>query len=155
MIDKLKLKNFTVFGECEIDFSPGVNVILGENGTGKTHLLKAIYSSLAWTQKLENKNKVTNTDIGNSFFEIVKSQFSIRNENLSPLVRNGSKGGAAITAILPDSDEVSFSIGRRLNTTKASRSNSLSVQHNVPIVLPAKEVFSFLEAVFSLSLIHI
>ena len=43
MIDRLELKNFTSFGDLDIDFSPKINVIIGENGTGKTQLLKALY----------------------------------------------------------------------------------------------------------------
>jgi Recombinational DNA repair ATPase (RecF pathway) len=42
MITHLQLKNFTAFIELTIDFSPGINIIIGENGTGKTQLLKAI-----------------------------------------------------------------------------------------------------------------
>lgn len=42
MITQLKLKNFAAFTELVIDFSPGINIIIGENGTGKTQLLKAI-----------------------------------------------------------------------------------------------------------------
>lgn len=42
MITQLKLKNFTAFTELVIDFLPGVNIIIGENGTGKTQLLKAV-----------------------------------------------------------------------------------------------------------------
>ncbi len=42
-INKIKIKNFTVFEDFEMEFSPGVNVIIGENGTGKTHLLKLLY----------------------------------------------------------------------------------------------------------------
>lgn len=42
MIDRLRLKNFTAFTELAIDFSPGINIIIGENGTGKTQLLKAV-----------------------------------------------------------------------------------------------------------------
>ncbi len=42
MIDQLQLKNFTAFTELVIDFSPGINIIIGENGTGKTQLLKAV-----------------------------------------------------------------------------------------------------------------
>ncbi|MBS1715524.1 MAG: AAA family ATPase [Armatimonadetes bacterium] len=42
--EKLILKDFTAFREVEINFVPGVNAIIGENGTGKTHLLKAIYA---------------------------------------------------------------------------------------------------------------
>lgn len=45
-IDKVQIKNFTVFEDIEIEFSKGVNVIIGENGTGKTHLLKLLYGSL-------------------------------------------------------------------------------------------------------------
>jgi len=43
-IKSLKLENFTVFEELEMAFSPGINVFIGENGTGKTHLLKVLYS---------------------------------------------------------------------------------------------------------------
>lgn len=42
MISQLQLKNFTAFTELAIDFSPGINIIIGENGTGKTQLLKAV-----------------------------------------------------------------------------------------------------------------
>jgi recombinational DNA repair ATPase RecF len=38
-ITQLQLTNFTKFSELTVDFSPRVNVIIGENGTGKTHLL--------------------------------------------------------------------------------------------------------------------
>jgi len=42
-INRIKIKNFTVFQDVSIDFNSGVNVIIGENGTGKTHLLKLLY----------------------------------------------------------------------------------------------------------------
>ena len=45
MITHLQLKNFTAFTELAIDFSPGINIIIGENGTGKTQLLKAVKSA--------------------------------------------------------------------------------------------------------------
>jgi len=44
-IEKIKIENFTVFKDVEIEFSPGVNVFIGENGTGKTHLLKLLFAS--------------------------------------------------------------------------------------------------------------
>jgi len=43
MIERLQLKNFTVFSDLTLDLSPKINVIIGENGTGKTQLLKALY----------------------------------------------------------------------------------------------------------------
>lgn len=45
MIEQLKIKNFMAFSEeLTVNFSPKINVIIGENSTGKTQLLKAIYS---------------------------------------------------------------------------------------------------------------
>ena len=43
MIEKLVLKNFRNFNKITVHFEPGVNVILGKNGVGKTSLLEAIY----------------------------------------------------------------------------------------------------------------
>ena len=39
---KLRLKNFRSYKDIAIEFSPGVNVITGENDSGKTNLLRAI-----------------------------------------------------------------------------------------------------------------
>lgn len=50
VINNVKIKNFTVFKEIDMDFNRGINVIIGNNGTGKTHLMKLLYAS----QKEEN-----------------------------------------------------------------------------------------------------
>jgi predicted ATP-dependent endonuclease of OLD family len=47
MLDNLSIRNLTVFPEANLQFSRHLNVIVGENGTGKTHLLKTAYSALA------------------------------------------------------------------------------------------------------------
>ncbi len=44
MIENIKIKNFTAFDELETGFCPGVNILVGANGTGKTHLLKILYA---------------------------------------------------------------------------------------------------------------
>ena len=44
-IQRLELENFTCFSKATFDFSSGINVFIGENGTGKTHVLKAIYGT--------------------------------------------------------------------------------------------------------------
>lgn len=45
VIESLTLKDFTVFKNAEFDLAPGLNVVVGENGTGKTHILKLAYSA--------------------------------------------------------------------------------------------------------------
>ena len=44
-ITKVMLENFTVFDRLELEPSPGINVLVGANGTGKTHLLKVCYAA--------------------------------------------------------------------------------------------------------------
>lgn len=46
-IEKSNIKNFTVFKSLKIDFSKGINVFIGENGMGKTHLMKMMYAPLS------------------------------------------------------------------------------------------------------------
>jgi ABC-type ATPase involved in cell division len=48
-ITGIKLENFTSFAAFNQPFSMGVNVIIGANGTGKTHLLKILYAACAVT----------------------------------------------------------------------------------------------------------
>ncbi|MCR5645808.1 MAG: ATP-binding protein [Bacteroidales bacterium] len=45
MITKIKFENFTAFDELTMQFSPGINILLGENGTGKTHVMKSLYAA--------------------------------------------------------------------------------------------------------------
>ncbi len=47
MLEKINLKNLTAFPQAEFRFAPGLNVFIGENGTGKTHILKAAYATIA------------------------------------------------------------------------------------------------------------
>lgn len=47
MIEQITLEKFTVFEHLKLNVSPGINVIIGPNGVGKTHLLKIIYTVLS------------------------------------------------------------------------------------------------------------
>ncbi|MBZ9623254.1 AAA family ATPase [Clostridium sp. FP2] len=61
VIQKVKLENFTVFKDLEINFCKGINVFIGENSTGKTHLLKVLYG-LASTAKAYSGDNVYQTN---------------------------------------------------------------------------------------------
>jgi predicted ATPase len=76
-LTKLRLENFTAFRDIEIKFSPGVNVFIGENATGKTHILKVLYV-------LGKYRVVTSADNGrlvNDYFHLADSQrWNTRNQ---------------------------------------------------------------------------
>lgn len=46
MFKKLYLKNFKSYEESVIDLNPGISIILGENGAGKSSILEAISFAL-------------------------------------------------------------------------------------------------------------
>ena len=43
IIKKLSLYNYRNYSSKQFDFKPGINVIIGENGVGKTNVVEAIY----------------------------------------------------------------------------------------------------------------
>lgn len=45
-LKSLRLRDFSVFADATFELCPGLNVIIGENGTGKSHAMKAAYSLL-------------------------------------------------------------------------------------------------------------
>lgn len=47
MLKRMLIKNLTVFPDADLIFGKNLNVIVGENGAGKTHLLKMAYCVLA------------------------------------------------------------------------------------------------------------
>ncbi len=77
MIKSFRLKNFTLFREEELHLSPNLNVIIGENGCGKSHLLKALYSLVSVSA--EQGRKVTSIHAEeinriNYFIEMIKAE---------------------------------------------------------------------------------
>lgn len=58
-LDHLSLSNFRNYTEESVDFSPGINVFIGENAEGKTSLLEAIYMlSLARSHRTSNEKEM-------------------------------------------------------------------------------------------------
>jgi len=55
-VSKIDIKKFTVFTDVTIEPSPGINIVIGENGTGKTHLLKLVYADMFVRTTCQNEN---------------------------------------------------------------------------------------------------
>ena len=86
-LTKAKLQNFTAFADLEVEFSPGINVLVGENGTGKTHLLKVCYAAC----------DVART--GDAFSEKLVRVFLPSRRSVGALVKRNSETDVATVAI--------------------------------------------------------
>ena len=53
MLKKIHIKNYRVFEDFTLDFSEGLNIIVGNNGAGKTTLLEAVH--LALTSRIRGR----------------------------------------------------------------------------------------------------
>lgn len=57
MIETLQIKDFTAFADADLAFGQNLNIFVGENGTGKSHLLKLAYTVLATLAQGKRESK--------------------------------------------------------------------------------------------------
>ena len=68
IIKAIKAENYTVFENTTIQFSKGINVFIGENATGKTHMLKLLYSASSSSHAgTDFSNKIVRTMLPDDF----------------------------------------------------------------------------------------
>lgn len=56
-IESVSLEKFSVFERAEIAFSTGLNIFIGANATGKSHLMKLLYSAMK-TKEAAQKDSI-------------------------------------------------------------------------------------------------
>lgn len=54
MLTQIKFEKFTAFKKLDLELSPGINILIGTNATGKTHALKAAYAACAVAGRQEH-----------------------------------------------------------------------------------------------------
>ncbi len=62
-LSSLTLKNVRQFDERTFEFQPGFNLLVGENGAGKTTILRGLLAALGGTQQLGRRPKLDDDDI--------------------------------------------------------------------------------------------
>ena len=87
-LTRVELENFTAFRSLKLDLCPGVNVLVGANGTGKTHLMKVCYAACD-----VSRNR------GDDFAHKLVAVFLPSRRNLHRLVRR-QEGIAGVATIL-------------------------------------------------------
>lgn len=91
-INALTLKNFTAFESTEFAFSDSINVMIGTNGTGKTHILKIVYAILKSIQTAHSKRRMTIRQFENVLYFKLEAVFRFV-EDVSILIRARSYRG--------------------------------------------------------------
>ncbi len=162
MIKHLKLRNFTVFKEAELEFSPRLNVIIGENGTGKTHLLKMCYLiSNAWSNIGKESNS-SKERMENYFSERVRHIY--KPDKVGNLSTSDSDGKSKVDgSCISFGADINFVVRDEVNwkLTFSSRSkDNISLEYFIDsnvespsgksIFLQAREIISVFEGFLAL-----
>jgi ABC-type cobalamin/Fe3+-siderophores transport system ATPase subunit len=159
MLHTLHIKNFTVFSEAQFQFSEGLNVIIGDNGTGKSHLLYLAYSiESVWHQAWQNYlHTVKNKDKESWQRDLAtKLKTVFRPEKLGRLCRRQQPQPAQIKMIPsrfgpPIEEWQTAFIVTKNDTVQLEQSPSFSLidvnkarlEQPLPLFFPLKEVLSF------------
>lgn len=145
MIEKLTLKDFTLFVEAEIKLG-ALNVIHGENSSGKTHLLKLAYSvssSLAPGPKAGAPARPTKGWLEGALGSRLAGVFRPDSNKIGRLARR-ARGArrATIAAELAGAGELEFSFSTRSDRAVSVKQTPSSWLPRSPIFLPTRELLS-------------
>lgn len=76
LVKNLKLTNFRNYESLDLDFSPGVNLIYGKNGQGKTNIAEAVYMfAVAKSHRVLKDRELIKYDSDFAVSEMVFSDF--------------------------------------------------------------------------------
>jgi len=131
VISELQLDNFAAFKELKLNFSPKINVIIGENSCGKTQILKSIYA-LSRNDMLKSEN----------LFDLFKPL----KESLGSL-HHRSSSEDALLSVKDASDSQSKIVFSA--KSKSQFSEILSDASAPCLLIPTKEILSLLPAINS------
>lgn len=140
-VKQVNISNFGPIQSLSFNCSKGINLIIGTNGTGKTWLLKSIYTVL---KTIEEKGRGNNPKSVEDIFS-ERLFWTYQNLKLGDLVTKGQNGKSNI--------KISFSDGDFNTEFSSSAEKKAQISQNLPqrnansVFIPAKEVLSLFHVI--------
>lgn len=132
-VTRIRLKRFTAFEELDFAPSPGINVLTGANGTGKTHLMKVAYAACYISKTKDN------------FAEKLNRLFLPSGRRIGRLVRRRQGQPRCEVEVHRDPVKIRTSFTGRTDTTRAIRNIGAKDWCKHPmesIYIPVKEMLA-------------
>ena len=134
-LTRIKAEKFTVFEDIEIPFGKGLNVLVGENGVGKTHIMKLAYAAC----------QAVKHDV--SFSYKTTMLFRPDQSSIGRLVkRNGPGNYGANILVESDTAKISMSFSRKTKKwdaeIKTEEKWERQMSNLTSVFIPAKEILS-------------
>lgn len=132
-LTRVRLKNFTAFADLDLEFSPGVNVLLGKDGAGKTHLMKVAYAACA------------SAGAGEDFAEQLLRVFQPRRRLIGRLVTRRPGGRTSSVEVHRGAHRLSLEFAtnsREANTARLRVDPAWQDDSSEAVYIPVEEVLS-------------
>ncbi|HEY9671454.1 MAG TPA: AAA family ATPase [Waterburya sp.] len=137
MLNSLLLKNFGPIRQLKCENLGKINLIIGGNGTGKTILLKALYSAMRTLEEYKRGNEPRNAS------EILaeKLYWTFEIEKIGDLVSKGADKPLSFQMKFDDK-RFFYSFGKDTTKNIQNLENDIPPRESNSIFLPTKEVLS-------------
>ena len=132
-LTRVKFEDFSVFDDLDLELSPGINVLVGANGTGKTHLMKACYAAC----------DISTTGV--SLSEKLVDVFLPSHRLLGRLAKRDGESKTATIQIFQDELEIRISFSRHgigRHSTRTNGGRSWVESHIESVYIPVKEMLA-------------
>ena len=141
MLKKLKIDKFTAFSQGELYFSSQLTVCIGENATGKSHILKLAYAILRALahHKQDTAKDVLARRLAGSLFEIFKP------DQLGRLVTrrvNAGQTTCCIEALWGESGKIIFKFSTRAKELVEIKELNFEPLPATALFIPPQEILS-------------
>lgn len=143
MLRDFKLENYGPIKFCEGCNLGKINILLGENSTGKTFLLKALYSAI---RSHEEANK---GDDNQDFAEILsdKLYWTFQVNKIGDIVTKGEGNQLSTCITLADNSSLVFGFGKGTTKRISPTHYNLTQRESNSVFLPPKEVLSLMDVI--------
>lgn len=132
-ITKLRFERFTAFERFDFDASPGINVLVGANGTGKTHLMKVAYAAC----------DISKTRVG--FAEKLVRVFIPSGRALGRLVKRQRKSSRCAVEVYRDNQKLRASFTNHATVADSATvtgANAWAANPVESVYIPVKEMLA-------------
>jgi AAA15 family ATPase/GTPase len=150
MIKHLELKNFTVFRDLALDFSPKINVIIGENGTGKTHILKAAYGLCAGDPLYKNNPDISSDDLKEKLTAKLLRLFMPMDEKIGKITSRERGEQTSMLATFGQDEKIEATFFKNSKLIDIQDETNYKKNLSEAVFIPTKEVLSFMKGFNSL-----
>lgn len=137
MLQKIALKNVGPLTALQWSGLKKINLIIGKNGSGKTFLLKVLYSALRTLEEYQRGNDQRSAS------EILadKLYWTFQSEKIGDLVSKGAHAPLSCTFMV-DGKCLHYSFGKETSRSIATFENQVPARKSNSIYIPPKEVLS-------------